>query len=486
MRATYRLQLGPGLGFDDARALVPYLRGARGQPPLPLPQPAGAPRLDARLRRHRPAVASRRTSAARRPSARWPAPGWTCCSTSSRTTWRPRDENPFWADPALRERYFDIDPRTGRHRRFFSIDELAGVRVEDPDGLRGHPRPGAAPGGGGRRGRPAHRPPGRPRRPGGYLRRLAERGVEHDLGGEDPRARRGAAGLAGGGHDGLRVHGRRHRPVHRPGRRGAADGALRASSPASGATSTSWPTRPSATRRTRPSSPRSSGCRSWWTTRTWPTPSPRCRCTAPTSSPTGRGRRRARPARGGGGRPPRARARGAGRAGRRARRRRSRCASSRPPARSWPRASRTPPSTATPAWPRSTRWAATPAAGAGRREEVHARQRRARAPLPARPARHPDPRHQALRATCARASARWPRCPSCGASGSRHWWELNAPLRARRRAHRPDEEYLIYQTLVGAWPLERERLRDYMVKAMREAKVDDRLGRARRGATRRP
>ena len=43
------------------------------------------------------------------------------------------DENPFWSDPALRARYFDIDPGTGRHRRFFSIDELAGVRVEDPE-----------------------------------------------------------------------------------------------------------------------------------------------------------------------------------------------------------------------------------------------------------------------------------------------------------------------------------------------------------------
>ena len=43
------------------------------------------------------------------------------------------DENPFWADPDLRERFFDIDPETGRHRRFFSIDELAGVRVEDPE-----------------------------------------------------------------------------------------------------------------------------------------------------------------------------------------------------------------------------------------------------------------------------------------------------------------------------------------------------------------
>jgi (1->4)-alpha-D-glucan 1-alpha-D-glucosylmutase len=43
------------------------------------------------------------------------------------------DENPFWADERLRERFFDIDPETGRHRRFFSIDELAGVRQEDPE-----------------------------------------------------------------------------------------------------------------------------------------------------------------------------------------------------------------------------------------------------------------------------------------------------------------------------------------------------------------
>ncbi len=26
LRCTYRLQLGPGLGFAEARALVPYLR----------------------------------------------------------------------------------------------------------------------------------------------------------------------------------------------------------------------------------------------------------------------------------------------------------------------------------------------------------------------------------------------------------------------------------------------------------------------------
>ena len=41
------------------------------------------------------------------------------------------DENPFWADPELRRTFFDLDTRTGLHRRFFDIGDLAGVRVED-------------------------------------------------------------------------------------------------------------------------------------------------------------------------------------------------------------------------------------------------------------------------------------------------------------------------------------------------------------------
>jgi (1->4)-alpha-D-glucan 1-alpha-D-glucosylmutase len=43
------------------------------------------------------------------------------------------EENPFWRDPALRAKYFDWDPVTGWYRRFFDIGDLAGVRVEDPD-----------------------------------------------------------------------------------------------------------------------------------------------------------------------------------------------------------------------------------------------------------------------------------------------------------------------------------------------------------------
>jgi (1->4)-alpha-D-glucan 1-alpha-D-glucosylmutase len=43
------------------------------------------------------------------------------------------EENPYWRDPELRAQFFDWDPRTGWYRRFFDIGELAGVRVEDPE-----------------------------------------------------------------------------------------------------------------------------------------------------------------------------------------------------------------------------------------------------------------------------------------------------------------------------------------------------------------
>jgi (1->4)-alpha-D-glucan 1-alpha-D-glucosylmutase len=43
------------------------------------------------------------------------------------------EENRLWRDPELRAQFFDWDPESGWYRRFFDIAELAGVRVEDPD-----------------------------------------------------------------------------------------------------------------------------------------------------------------------------------------------------------------------------------------------------------------------------------------------------------------------------------------------------------------
>ena len=72
-------------------------------------------------------------------------------------------------------------------------------------------------------------------------------------------------------------------------------------------------------------------------------------------------------------------------------------------------------------------------------------------------------------ATFGRASARSPRAAA-------EWAELVHALArgqrarcARGRARIANEEYLIYQTLVGAWPIEPDRLRAYLEKALREA-----------------
>ena len=43
------------------------------------------------------------------------------------------EENPYWRDRALREKFFDWDAQTGWYRRFFDIGELGGVRIEDPE-----------------------------------------------------------------------------------------------------------------------------------------------------------------------------------------------------------------------------------------------------------------------------------------------------------------------------------------------------------------
>jgi (1->4)-alpha-D-glucan 1-alpha-D-glucosylmutase len=51
------------------------------------------------------------------------------------------------------------------------------------------------------------------------------------------------------------------------------------------------------------------------------------------------------------------------------------------------------------------------------------------------------------------------------------WSTLNATA---WRNHTPDRhaEYLLYQTLIGAWPIDRERSWQYMLKACREAKIN--------------
>ena len=181
-RATYRLQLGAELDFAAAAELVPYLREL-GVSHLYLS----------------PAFAARAGSAhgydvvdpTRLSEALGGEEGFRALAAAARAAgmgivldivpnhMATDDANPYWSDPERRARFFDIDPETGRHRRFFDIDHLAGVRQEDPqvfaathalalrlvreglvDGLRVDHPDGLAD-------------------PAGYLERLRDGGAEH-------------------------------------------------------------------------------------------------------------------------------------------------------------------------------------------------------------------------------------------------------------------------------------------------------------------
>ena len=133
MRATYRLQLGPGLGFREARELVPYLRDL-GVSHLYL-----SPSLQARSGSTHgydvvdPTRISEDLGGEEEFRKLCSSRARASCWTSSPTTWPPGDENPFWRDPLWRAKFFDLDWRTGLHRRFFDVGGLAGVRMEDPE-----------------------------------------------------------------------------------------------------------------------------------------------------------------------------------------------------------------------------------------------------------------------------------------------------------------------------------------------------------------
>jgi (1->4)-alpha-D-glucan 1-alpha-D-glucosylmutase len=130
LRATYRLQLTPDFGFREARALVPYL-ASLGVSHLYL-----SPSFEARngSAHGYDVVDPRRVSnvlGGEEELRALAGAGLGIVLDVVPNHMATSDENPFWADPGLRKTFFDVDTRTGFHRRFFDIGELAGVRVED-------------------------------------------------------------------------------------------------------------------------------------------------------------------------------------------------------------------------------------------------------------------------------------------------------------------------------------------------------------------
>ena len=182
LRATYRLQLAGDFGFAAARELVPYLADL-GVSHLYLPpsfqaRPGSTHGYDVvDPGRFSDALGGEDEFKALVDAAREEGLGIVLDIVPNHMA--ADDANRWWADEGLRSKFFDVDPATGRHRRFFDIDHLAGVRQEDPeifeathglalrlaregvvDGLRVDHPDGLAD-------------------PAGYLERLRERGARH-------------------------------------------------------------------------------------------------------------------------------------------------------------------------------------------------------------------------------------------------------------------------------------------------------------------
>ena len=177
-RATYRLQLTPEFGFAEARELVPYLQEL-GVSHLYL-----SPSLQARegSQHGYDVIDPRHISPALGGEEAFRAlagAGLGVILDIVPNHMAAVDESPFWRDLALREMFFDVDLRTGFHRRFFDVGELGGIKQEDwevfwathakvielvreglVDGVRVDHPDGLAD-------------------PGEYFERLADAGVEH-------------------------------------------------------------------------------------------------------------------------------------------------------------------------------------------------------------------------------------------------------------------------------------------------------------------
>ena len=132
MIATYRLQLSPEQDFAAVRGLVPYLRE------LGISHLYLSPSLQARTGSTHgyDVVDPTRVSDALGGEAglrALAAEGLAIVLDIVPNHMGVSDENRWWSDERERARVFDYDPDDGWYRRFFDIDDLAGVRVEDPE-----------------------------------------------------------------------------------------------------------------------------------------------------------------------------------------------------------------------------------------------------------------------------------------------------------------------------------------------------------------
>jgi (1->4)-alpha-D-glucan 1-alpha-D-glucosylmutase len=177
-RATYRLQLTPEFGFAQARALVPYLRD------LGISHLYLSPSLQAQSgSQHGYDVVDPRKLnedlGGEEEFRALAAAGLGIVLDIVPNHMATSDENPFWTDPEVRPKVFDVDEESGVHRRFFDVGELGGVRIEVPEVFElTHGKILELVGEGLVDGVRVDHPDGLAD-PAGYFRTLRERGVEH-------------------------------------------------------------------------------------------------------------------------------------------------------------------------------------------------------------------------------------------------------------------------------------------------------------------
>jgi (1->4)-alpha-D-glucan 1-alpha-D-glucosylmutase len=133
LRCTYRLQLLPHLDFRGARELVPYLRE------LGISHLYLSPSMQARSGSTHgydvtdPTRLSDELGGEEEFRALCETGLGIILDVVPNHMAASEEENPFWRDPLVRAKFFDVEWRSGSVRRFFDIGDLAGVRIEDPE-----------------------------------------------------------------------------------------------------------------------------------------------------------------------------------------------------------------------------------------------------------------------------------------------------------------------------------------------------------------
>jgi (1->4)-alpha-D-glucan 1-alpha-D-glucosylmutase len=132
-RCTYRLQLRPHLDFRRAAELVPYLRRLGVSHLYLSPSMQARPGSEHGYDVVDPTVLDSELGGEEAFRQLCDAGLGVILDVVPNHMAASEEHNPFWREELSRAKFFDVEWRSGSVRRFFDIDDLAGVRIEDPE-----------------------------------------------------------------------------------------------------------------------------------------------------------------------------------------------------------------------------------------------------------------------------------------------------------------------------------------------------------------